>query len=183
METLSRYSRRWYSIARYGRLKDIGERDIYVAYISGKGKVLKVEGSYTFASTREKVWDSLFDPDVLFSCIPGAEKFEATGEDAYEVALKVKVAAITGNYSGKIRLVEKNHPDSYKMMVEGQGSGGTVKGEVVMNFSASGSGTDVRVAGDAQVTGTVARVGQRLMGSAAKMLMNQFFGCLKNKIG
>ena len=38
------------------------------------------------------------------------------------------------------------------------------------------------VVGDAQVTGVIARVGQRLMGNASRVLMNQFFNCLKSKI-
>ena len=40
----------------------------------------------------------------------------------------------------------------------------------------------VKVAGDVFVTGIVARVGQRLLGSTSKMMMNQFFGCIQSQI-
>jgi hypothetical protein len=143
---------------------------------------MKVQGSYTFDADRERVWNALMDPDVLSGCIPGGEQFVPSGENAYQVTMKVKIAAITGTYTGSIRLVDVDQPNSYRMMVEGKGSGGTVRGEAVMQFAESNGATEVLVEGDAYVTGMVARVGQRLMGSASKMMMNQFFACLKEKI-
>ena len=142
---------------------------------------MKVEGTYHFDVLPGELWDKLLDPAVLSSCIPGAEKFEAVGEGSFDIELRIKVAAITGRYSGKIVLADINHPDSYKMLVQGKGSGGSVKGEVSLNFAEADGGTDLHVVGDVQVTGMIARVGQRLMGSASRMLMGQFFSCLKEK--
>ena len=59
---------------------------------------------------------------------------------------------------------------------------GTARGEAVFRLSEANGETTVAVEADAQVTGMVARVGQRLMGSASKMLMNQFFDCMKSRI-
>ncbi len=42
--------------------------------------------------------------------------------------------------------------------------------------------TRVDVQGEASVGGVLARVGQRLAGSAARSLMNQFFDNLKKKV-
>ena len=68
------------------------------------------------------------------------------------------------------------------MAVEGGGSVGTIKGEAVLRFARDGDVTRVHLEGDAQVTGIVARVGQRLLGSASNMMMNQFFSCIKDKV-
>ena len=38
------------------------------------------------------------------------------------------------------------------------------------------------VDGTVQVGGTVARVGQRLIGSVAKMMMDRFFACLQDRL-
>ena len=43
-------------------------------------------------------------------------------------------------------------------------------------------GTRVTVDGTVQVGGTVARVGQRLIGSVAKMMMDRFFACLQDRL-
>ena len=143
---------------------------------------MRVEGKYEFNAGREAVWAALMSPDVLSSCIPGCRSFEATGVDAYAVELSVGVAAIRGTYTGAVTVSDKVHLESYTMVVEAKGSAGSVRGEGVLRLSDAGSGTVVDVVGDAQVTGIAARVGQRLLGSASKMLMNQLFECVKARI-
>ncbi len=68
------------------------------------------------------------------------------------------------------------------MVVEGRGSGGAVKGDATVTFSRDGDQTQVSVVGESQVSGIIARVGQRLMSGVSRMLMNQFFDCIKSKI-
>ena len=68
------------------------------------------------------------------------------------------------------------------MIVEGTGRSGTVRGEGDFTFTETNEGTTVNIVGDARISGVLARVGQRLLGSASKMLMNQFFDCLKSKV-
>ena len=124
----------------------------------------------------------MLSPDVLSSCIPGCEEFKETGDGTYDVVLKVGIAAMTGKYTGKISLTDVNHPVSYKMIVEGKGAAGNINGESLISFTENGEETEVTVIGDARVTGIIARIGQRIMGSASRMLMNQFFDCIKSKI-
>ncbi|GIS65200.1 MAG: hypothetical protein CM1200mP3_14480 [Chloroflexota bacterium] len=45
-----------------------------------------------------------------------------------------------------------------------------------------GKGTEINVSGDATVSGIIARVGQRILGGASRMLINQFFGCIREKV-
>ncbi|MCH7801040.1 MAG: carbon monoxide dehydrogenase subunit G [Chloroflexi bacterium] len=143
---------------------------------------MKVEGSYTFNADRETVWNALLSPDVLASCIPGSEEFVSAGPDTYEVAMRIKISAFTGSYTGKVTIRDRVDFQSYTMLVEGKGRGGTVRGEGAFTFTEANGQTQVNIVGDARVSGVIARVGQRLMGSASKLLMNQFFDCLKSKI-
>ena len=143
---------------------------------------MKVEGTFTIDAEREKVWDMLMSPDTLAGCIPGCESFEPVDDDTYNVKMRVGVAAVRGNYTGSVSIADRQHLESYRMVVQGRGRGGSVRGEGLLTFTDIEGGTQVGVVGDAQVTGVVARVGQRLMGNASRMLMNQFFNCLKSKI-
>ena len=143
---------------------------------------MRVEASYSIKADRETVWSGLQAPDLLAGCIPGCEKLEATGNDAYDVVLTAGVSSIRGTYTGTVVLADKTPFESYKMLVEGGGSGGTIKGEGVLSLTEGDGETEVRLVGNAQVTGVVARVGQRLVGSVSKMLINQFFSCMKEKI-
>ena len=143
---------------------------------------MKVEGTFTIDAEREKVWDLLMSPETLAGCIPGCESFEPVDADTYNVKMRVGVGGVRGNYSGSVTIADRQRLESYRMVVQGRGRGGSVRGEGVLSFADIAGGTQVSVEGDAQVTGVVARVGQRLMGNVSRTLMNQFFNCLKSKI-
>ena len=144
---------------------------------------MQVEGQYTINAPIERVWQYLLDPMGLQACIPGCEKLEPTGEDAYQATLKVGVAAVKGTYQGKVAIADKEPPNRYKMLVEGSGGPGFVRGEAVIELTAKdASSTLVKVKGDGQVGGTLAGVGQRMLPGIAKMLMNDMFNCVKKQI-
>ena len=143
---------------------------------------MKLEGSYTFDAPPEKVWTLLLSAESLKSCIPGCESLEPNGEDAYTAVLKVGVAAVRGTYNGKVNIVDKEEPSSYTLNVEGSGGPGFVKGTARVTLTPEGQATTVSVDADGQVGGVVAGVGQRMIGGVAKMLMNQFFDCLRNRV-
>ena len=143
---------------------------------------MKVTGSYTFDADIQTVWDSMLSPDVLAGCIPGCDRFTPSGEDSYDVEMTVRIASIRGAYKGAVRIEDKVQLKSYRMVVTGSGRGGSVQGSGDLRFSEDNGKTTVDIVGDSQVTGVVARVGQRLLGGASKMMMNQFFDCLRSKI-
>jgi uncharacterized protein len=68
------------------------------------------------------------------------------------------------------------------LSVEGQGRPGFVKGQAKIALRADGANTIVDVTGTAQTGGTIARLGQRLIGSAAKMMQDRFFACMQSKL-
>ena len=144
---------------------------------------MQVEGQYTINAPIERVWAYLMDPAGLQQCIPGCETLEPRGEDAYEATLKVGVAAVKVTYQGKVAIVDQEAPHRYRMLVEGSGGPGFVRGEARVELSAVQEGvTLVAVKGDGQVGGTVAGVGQRMLGGVAKMLMKQMFDCVKARV-
>ncbi len=143
---------------------------------------MRVQGSYTFDADIETVWSSLLSSEVLASCIPGCDEIRSTGENSYEIDLTVRVASVRGEYKGEVRLEDIDELKSYRMVVSGNGRGGSVQGTGDLSFSEADGKTVVDVVGDTQVTGVVARVGQRLLGGASRMMMNQFFDCLRTKI-
>jgi carbon monoxide dehydrogenase subunit G len=146
------------------------------------GALVKLQGQYSFPADREQVWKLMLDPESLKHCVPGCESLEPTSEDQYQVTLKVGVAAIRGTYKGKIGIVDKVEPSSYRLRVEGSGGPGFVRGEASISLEEDGGGTKVVVDADGNVGGTVAGVGQRMLGGVAKMLMDQFFNCLKSQV-
>ena len=143
---------------------------------------MDVSGSYTFAATPEAVWKILTDPVVIAGCLPGWDRLDPVGEDKYSAAMTLAIAAVTGNYTGTVSMLDKNPPHSYRLVVEGSGKPGFVNGEAAIELIAEGAGTTVRVKGQGNVGGVIARVGQRLLGSVSKMMMDRFFACLQARI-
>jgi carbon monoxide dehydrogenase subunit G len=122
------------------------------------------------------------DPAVLASCIPGCQRFEPDGDDRYNVTLTVGLAAITGTYTGTVVLTDLVPQTSYGLVVEGQGRPGFVKGTSAIALRAEGAATVVDVTASVQTGGAIARLGQRLIGGVAKMMLDRFFECLKSKL-
>lgn len=142
---------------------------------------MDLSASYTFAAPPATVWNLLNDMDVVASCLPGCERLEPIGEDKYRADLTLAVAAVSGRYSGTVAILDKQPPNSYRLVVEGTGKSGFVKGGATVELVEEKGSTIVNVKGEAQVGGLIARVGQRLLGSVSKMMMDRFFGCLQAK--
>ncbi len=142
---------------------------------------MEVRGTYRFEAPAGGVWTLLMDSATVAECLPGCEHLGPLGEDRYRATLRVGLAAIVGTYEGLVTITDKQPPHAYRLLFEGSGQAGFVKGEAAVRLREEGAHTIVEVNGTAQLGGTVARVGQRLLGSVAKMLMDRFFGCLQRK--
>jgi carbon monoxide dehydrogenase subunit G len=137
---------------------------------------MKIEGAHDVPAPRAKVWDAFLNPEQLRQAIPGCEKLEAIGNDEFKATMKIGVAAVKGTFEGKVKITDKAPPNSYRMMVEGSGGPGFVRGETLISLSDIENGTRVSYNADVQVGGLIAGVGQRMLGGVSKMLADQFFG-------
>jgi carbon monoxide dehydrogenase subunit G len=136
---------------------------------------MKIAGSYELAVPREKAYALLQNPDILGQCIPGAEGLTKVGDYEYEMKLKMMLASISGSFTGKVTLAEQKPPESFKLIVEGNGKIGFLKGEGTLHLSPNETGTTIAYEGDVQVGGTMAAIGQRLIDTTSKMMIKKFF--------
>jgi len=143
---------------------------------------MEISGSYTFNAAPDRVWALLMDPAVLSSCIPGCDKFEPAGDHRWAVTLTVGMAAITGTYTGVVELIDMVENTSYGLLAEGQGRPGSVKASSLVVLRADAATTAVDVSASVLPSGPIARVGQRLIGGVAKMMLDRFFECLRAKL-
>ncbi len=144
---------------------------------------MKITGSYKLPADPEIVWSVLLDPDALAKSIPGAKSFTPDGDDAYAVDLSVGVATIRGDYSGRVVIADQQPTSSFKLIVEGKGAKGAMSGSALFTLSQGKPGeTVVNVEGEGEIAGLFARVGQRMLGGVAKLLMKQFFGNMKKQV-
>jgi hypothetical protein len=134
---------------------------------------VRIAGNYTFEATREEVWSALNDPEVLARTIPGCQRLDEVAENEYESTLKVGLQAVKGVYTGHVKITNHVPPESYEIHVDGKGSNGFLKGAGSIKLRTDGAHTILDYGGEAQVGGTIASVGQRLLDGAAKTMINQ----------
>lgn len=136
---------------------------------------MKISGSYTLPLTRERAYQIMQDPEILARAIPGCESLEKIGSDEYRMKMKMALASLSGAFEGKVRITDQTPPQSFRLVVEGSGRVGFVKGDGLLKLSELEGGTEVSYEGEAQVGGTMAAVGQRLIDGTAKMMIKKFF--------
>ena len=143
---------------------------------------MKLSGSYEFNATPEKVWQTLTDPTSLSACIPGCEKLEEVGKDEYSAMVTIAMGPIRSKFNATVKMLDQNPYESYRLVVEGNGPSGFVRGESHVTLVDDNGKTIVNVESDSTSGGLLARVGQRMMESFAKSMMDRFFTCLQNSV-
>jgi hypothetical protein len=145
---------------------------------------LKITGAQTISIPRDRAYAAMQDPEILARCMPGCEGLDKIADNEYALKMKMAMAAFTGQFSGKVRIADPNPPSSFRLIVEGSGKIGFMKGDGALTLTESGPGaTEVAYEGDVQVGGTIAAVGQRLIDGTAKMMIKRFFDKLAAEAG
>jgi len=136
---------------------------------------LKIGGSYTVPFDPQLAYTKLQDPVILARCMPGCDHLDKIGDDEYEMKMKVAISSVQGLFGGKVRLADQSPPNSFRLVVEGSGKVGFLKGDGLLTLTPSDAATEVKYEGDVQVGGMIAGVGQRLLDVTAKLIIKKFF--------
>jgi carbon monoxide dehydrogenase subunit G len=143
---------------------------------------MKLSGSYEFNSTPEKVWQTLTDPASLSACIPGCEKMEEVNKDEYKTTVTISMGPIRSKFDATVKMLDQKPYESYRLVIEGNGPSGFVRGESRVMLTDDDGKTTVSVDSESSSGGLLARVGQRMMESFAKSMMDRFFTCLQQSV-
>ena len=144
---------------------------------------MKVAGEYVFDVTPEQVWQALHDRALLAAALPGARRLQPTGEDEYAIVVDVGVGAIKGTYEGAFSLTDQLAPEACTVRASASGHPGTVQAVARMRLTAKGDdGAVLAYDADANLTGPLAGVGQRLVAAAARRTTERFLGELEQMI-
>ena len=143
---------------------------------------MKIEGTQKIEAPRDRIFAALIDPAVLQKCIPGCEQMEKTGENQYSAKLTAGVGPVKGVFTATVSLQQITPPEHYKLVVEGKGQPGFVKGSGELNLKEAGSATEIQYTGEVNVGGLIASVGQRMIQATANLLAGRFFKALESEV-
>jgi uncharacterized protein len=137
---------------------------------------MRIAGKATLHAPVDAVYEALKDPRVLVRTIPGCERLEQVGEDAYAMTVTAGVASVRGTYAGDVRLTDQRAPHGFVLRASGSGAPGTVSADVAVDLAPGDDGTTLlSYDADAVVGGMIGGVGQRLLSSVAKRTAGEFF--------
>ena len=143
---------------------------------------MNFKGRYDFDASPGHVFAAMTSPGTVASCLPGCDDLKPLGDNRYEAAMTIGVAAIKGRFKGTVELRDLEPPASYALHVTGKGPMGFARGQARVKIRESGAASSVEVQAKAQVGGPIARVGQRLLAGTTKMMADRFFACLRKKV-
>ncbi|MFN0146337.1 MAG: CoxG family protein [Dehalococcoidia bacterium] len=143
---------------------------------------MEVSGDHHFKAPPGVVYTCMLDPVALKASMPGCEEFKEVGPESYELTIKVGIAAIKGTYSGTVQVKDRDEGKSYRLLVSGGGKPGAVNGDAVMTLTEKDGGTLVLYHGDVKAQGAIARLGSRLLGGTAKLMIGQFMKAMEKQV-
>ena len=94
----------------------IGDDDFFSFFISlhryhsGLPMGIIFEGKHVIRAPIQKVWDSMFDLDIIASCVPGCEKVGRIDEKTFESIVSARVGPVTARFQSTTTIVEKDPP-------------------------------------------------------------------------
>ncbi len=142
------------------------------------------DGYVEVGAPQSRVFEMLSDPKQMAACMPDLQRVEVKSADDFEAVVRVGVSFIRGDFVLRFRTAERRAPYRLKLGAHGTGLGSAIDMEITADLSPSGAGgTSMRWTAEANVSGKIASLGQRLMESQAERIIKQFFDCFRQKLG
>lgn len=145
---------------------------------------MHLEGTVEIAAPRQRVWDFLTDPHAVASCAPGLESVEVIEpERRFKAVASLGLGSIKTRFTVNIDWVEKDPPAKAVARAHGTASGSTADVNAEMLLSeVSPAATALKWTAEVTITGTIASLASRMMGSVAQKISGQFFDCVRAKV-
>jgi len=145
---------------------------------------MELTNDFRVALPIERAWAVLTDVELIAPCLPGAQLTEIEGDD-YRGVVKVKVGPITAQYKGAAKIIEADEA-ARRIVLKGEGRDtrgqGNASALVTVLLAEDGTGTNVSVDTDLNVTGKVAQFGRGVMADVSAKLLGQFVKSLEENV-
>jgi len=136
---------------------------------------MKLDGTFTVRSPREKAWAFFLDPKALSVAIDDPHTIEVVDRDHFKGTIKAGVAFIKGTFTWSAAVKERTEWERARIQVHGSGMGSAFDIDSTIEMSEAAGQTTVRWAADVVLNGTVASMGARLLQGTIDKKTNAFF--------
>ncbi len=145
---------------------------------------MQFNDSVIIAAPRDRVWAFFTDPHAVGACAPGLESLEIiVPDEKFEVKGSVGFGAVQVQFLAQVEWLDMEAPERGKLKAHGTAPGSAMDGIASLELrEISADETELLWAADVTVSGTIASLASRMMGSLTKKLAGTFFSCVKAEI-
>jgi len=135
-------------------------------------------------ASREELWQTISDPDVLTECVPGAESIERVSETKYTVDITRGVSHLTVSLSGEAEFVEMNPPDYIVTRANAFDSktGSDFDILAAMEIQEDDEGAQLVYTAEVTYSGGVANISNRVLRPIVKRDINTYFENIQSEV-
>lgn len=144
---------------------------------------MKIKGQHQLSTDIATLWPMLQDEKVLARISPGVSDIVRLEDDRYKAISDISIGPVRGKFEGLLNIIDKQDHETMTLELEQKSKIGNAKASIKMNLAeAEGNTTMVSYEGSAKLSGTLATMGQRIMGGVVKTLSKQVFKELEKVI-
>jgi carbon monoxide dehydrogenase subunit G len=145
---------------------------------------MNLDGSQLIYASRQLVWCTLNDENVLRESIPGCRTLVRESDTEFKGTVSVKLGVVSATFAGAVTLSNISAPSSYTITGEGKGGiAGFAKGVCKVQLSeADAQSTWLHYTVKTDVGGKLASLGSRLLDGIARKMVAQFFDAFVSKV-
>jgi carbon monoxide dehydrogenase subunit G len=145
-----------------------------------------IKNEFDVTEPLDKVWEFFGDVPQVAACLPGARLTEDLGDDTFAGTVGVRMGPVKLAFAGKAKILERDDA-AKRMVIDAAGADQKGRGQAAMtitaHLAAAGSGTQVSLDQDLQLSGAAAQYGRGMIQDVTTVLMSQFASNMQQRIG
>lgn len=144
---------------------------------------MKFDGEFVVDGAPAEIWPYFNDPDILQDCAPGCKEMVLESPSQLRTTLEVGVGSVKPTFDVDAVVLECTKPDRLEIRASGEASRNSFSMTAWQELTDNGDGTTtVEWEADADVSGVIASLGDRALGSVTDKLVNDFFRDLEGHV-
>ncbi len=144
---------------------------------------MELTGKHIVNAAPLKVWELLMDTQSLSRVVPGISSLEKLADNSFKSILNIKLGPVNSSFTGSLRMEDMIEQKSFTLKAKQLSKIGNANATVNIELTpVDDMQTAVAFNGDAQLSGLLASMGQRILGGVSATLIKQFFSNLEKEL-
>ena len=144
---------------------------------------MNIKGKHAITAPPSIIWPLLQDPIVLARITPGISRLELTGPDQYKAISEINIGPVRSSFAGNLEVKDKVEEKTMLLTFDVKSKIGNAVSQIKIDLlPINEKETEVAYQGSAKLSGTIARMGQRIIGGVIKTMAKEVFKKLEKEI-